>query len=88
MIEVFSLQIVVRKFGKAAGVVIPKSILRKAGIALGDLVDLNFSRSRIIITAPERCVRSGWAEASAAIAAAGDDALIWPDFGNTEEQDR
>lgn len=29
--------------------------------------------------------RKGWAEASTAIAAAGDDALVWPEFANDDD---
>jgi hypothetical protein len=31
--------------------------------------------------------RTGWAEASQKIADAGDDALVWPEFGNDEDGD-
>ena len=34
----------------------------------------------------KRRPRAGWAEASRAIAAAGDDALVWPEFGNAEDE--
>lgn len=35
----------------------------------------------------KRCPRAGWAEASRKIAEAGDDALVWPEFGNAEDED-
>jgi antitoxin MazE len=34
---------------------------------------------------PIRAVREGWAEASRKIAAAGEDALIWPEFPNEDD---
>ncbi len=40
---------------------------------------------RIVISAPRRERREGWAEASRAIAEAEDDALIWPEFGNADD---
>jgi hypothetical protein len=29
--------------------------------------------------------REGWAEASKAIAKGGNDAIVWPEFGNTDD---
>jgi len=31
-------------------------------------------------------VRTGWAEASKALAAAEDDALVWPEFANIDDE--
>lgn len=36
----------------------------------------------IVIRKPRRNVRAGWAEANAALATSGDDALVWPQFPN------
>ncbi len=38
-----------------------------------------------IVLRPASAVRAGWAEDSARIAAAGDDALVWPEFANDED---
>lgn len=40
---------------------------------------------KTIFKEPEKVVREGWAEASQAIAAAGDDQLVWPEFANIED---
>jgi antitoxin MazE len=73
---------IIRKLGNSSGVIIPKSILAEIGIAAGDAVDLSLEDGRIAITSIKRRPREGWAEASRAIAEAGDDALVWPEFGN------
>jgi len=72
----------VRKLGNSAGVVIPKAMLAEIGLSPGDAVDLALEDGRIALTPAKRRPRQGWAEASQAIADAGEDALVWPEFGN------
>jgi antitoxin MazE len=72
----------IRKLGNSSGVIIPKSMLAEIGIATGDAVDLSLEDGRIAITPVKRRPREGWAEASRAIAEAGEDALVWPEFAN------
>jgi antitoxin MazE len=76
-----------RKVGNSSGIIIPKSILADVGIGIGDAVDITLEDDRIIMTPIKRRPRAGWAEASRAIAEAGDDALVWPEFGNIEDED-
>ena len=77
----------IRKLGNSSGVIIPKSMLAEVGLAAGDAVDLALEDSRIVITPQKKRPREGWAEASRAIAEAGDDALVWPEFANDEDAD-
>jgi antitoxin MazE len=77
----------VRKFGNSAGVIIPKSILAELGVAAGDAVDMTLEEGRIVVAPVKRVTRDGWAEASRAIAEAGDDAPVWPEFGNRGDDD-
>jgi len=72
----------VRKLGNSAGVVIPKAMLAEIGLSLGDAVDLVLEDGRIALTPIKKRPREGWAEASQAIADVGEDALVWPEFGN------
>jgi antitoxin MazE len=52
----------VRKLGNSSGVIIPKSLLAEAGVAVGDTLDLTLEEGRIVL-APVRCqARSGWDE--------------------------
>ena len=75
----------IRKLGNSSGVIIPKIMLAEIGVAAGDTVDLSLEDGRITIIPLKRRPREGWAEASRAIAEAGDDALVWPEFGNDED---
>ena len=78
---------VIRKLGNSSGVIIPKSMLAELGITTGDAVDLSLEDGRIAITPVRRRPREGWAEASRAIAEAGEDALVWPEFGNEADDE-
>jgi antitoxin MazE len=76
----------VRKLGNSSGVIIPKSLLDEAGVAAGDAVDMTLEHGRIVLAPIRPQTRAGWAQASKNIAEAGDDALVWPEFGNSEDE--
>jgi antitoxin MazE len=76
----------VRKLGNSSGVIIPKSLLRDLGVADGDPVEMTLEAGRILLVPIKRRARSGWAEASQRIAEVHDDALVWPEFGNAEDE--
>lgn len=76
------MQSAVKKFGNSAGIIIPKPVLSQIGAEPGDKLDLRVEDGSIIISKSRRHPREGWAESAAAIAAAGDDKLVWPEFGN------
>jgi antitoxin MazE len=48
---------------------------------------MEIENNAIVIRKPQKKARDGWSEASKAIAAAGDDALVWPDFANEGDQE-
>ncbi len=81
------MQTAVRKLGNSAGVIIPKSVLAELGLSAGDAVDLRLENGHLILAPVRQTNRAGWADASRAIAAAGDDALVWPAFGNAGDAD-
>jgi len=70
----------IRKMGNSQGVIIPKPLLAQVG--LHDEADMVVEKDCIVLRRPRAKVREGWAEASQRIAAAGDDALAWPEFAN------
>ena len=70
----------IRKMGNSRGVIIPKLLLAEVG--LEDEVEIVIEDGAIVLRRPQRKARDGWAEASRAITAASDDALVWPEFGN------
>lgn len=76
------MQTTVRKLGNSAGVIIPKAVLAELGLAAGDAVDCRLEDGRLVLAPVRHGPRAGWAEASAQIAKAGDDALAWPEFAN------
>jgi len=76
----------VRKLGNSSGVIIPKSVLEEAGVSVGDTVDLTLEDGRIVLAPLRERPRTGWAEASKALAAAEDDALVWPEFANIDDE--
>jgi antitoxin MazE len=75
----------IRKMGNSQGVLIPKPFLAQTGLDMGE-VDIEIERNAIVIRKPAKKARHGWAEASKAIAAAGDDGLVWPEFGNDNDK--
>lgn len=79
------MKITIRKMGNSQGVIIPKPILAQVG--LDDEAEMSIERGTIVLRRPRKGVREGWAEASKAIAASGDDALVWPEFGNAQDSE-
>ena len=77
----------VRKMGNSSGIIIPKLILTQIGIETGDDLDLSLDEDRIVLSPVKRHPRSGWADASKRVAEAGDDVLVWPEFGNAGDAD-
>jgi antitoxin MazE len=71
----------IRKMGNSQGVLIPKPFLAQTGMGVGE-VDIEIESDAIVIRKPAKKVRHGWADASKAIAAAGEDGLVWPEFAN------
>jgi len=71
-----------RKMGNSAGMIVPKAILSELGSEVGQAFEIAVENGRIVAAPVRRAVRAGWAESAAAIAAAGDGGLVWPEFGN------
>jgi len=81
------MQTAVRKLGNSAGVIIPKAVLAELGLSAGDAVDMRLEDGNLVLAPVRRPRRAGWTEASRAIAASGDDALVWAEFGNAGDAD-
>lgn len=73
-----------RKLGNSRGVLIPAALL--AACEIKDEIELRLENGRIVIE-PFRPARTGWAEAAAEIVALGEDARIWPEFGNDGDKE-
>lgn len=46
---------------------------------------MEVEQDAVVLRKPQGAARQGWAEASKALAASGDDALIWPEFPNEDD---
>lgn len=76
-----------RKLGNSSAVIIPKPILKQIGLEAGDDLDMSLDENRIVLMPAKRHPRAGWEKAAKSIAASGDDALVWPEFGNMDDKD-
>lgn len=74
---------VLHRIGNSRGVILPKALLAQLGLT--NEVDMEIEQNAIVIRKPNRTPREGWADQSKAIAAAGDDALVWPEFANEDD---
>jgi antitoxin MazE len=77
------MRIPIRRIGKSKGLTFPTSL--SAQIGLQDEADVSVEDGVIVVRVPASPVRAGWAEASKALAAVGDDALVMPQFVNQDE---
>jgi antitoxin MazE len=87
LVQVVAMRAPVRKMGNSSGVILPKPILTQLGVEAGDDLDLSLDDGRIVLVRVKRHPRAGWADAAKRIAEAGDDALVWPEFGNASDAD-
>lgn len=69
-----------RQMGNSQGVLIPQAVIAQLGITKE--LEMTVENNTIVLRKPEKPVREGWASASQALAAAGDDGLTWPEFAN------
>lgn len=76
----------VRKMGNSSGVIIPKPLLVEIGAKAGDEVELVVEQGRLVLTPLVGRPRAGWADDARRLAAEGDDALVWPEFGNEGDE--
>lgn len=73
----------ISKVGTSVGVIIPRYIATEGGFTKGSPVNIEFLNNQIIISKPEN-KREGWAAAFAKYAKEGEDAMLLPDFLDTE----
>lgn len=78
------MRIPIRRIGNSRGIIIPTSLLEIAGLELE--AEVSFQDGALIVKAPDRVVREGWAQASADLARQADDGLVMPDLGNEDDE--
>ena len=81
------MKIAIRRMGNSQGVIIPNALLAEIGAKTGDALDMKVERGKIVIAPFKRKARHGWAEASKALADAGQGAQVWPEFGKEGHSD-
>jgi antitoxin MazE len=69
--------------GNSQGVLIPKPVLAQLG--LESEVEMEVENDAIVLRRPRHKAREGWAEASQALAASADDALVMGEFANVDD---
>lgn len=79
------MEVTIRKMGNSQGVLIPKPILAQLG--LEGAADLQVREGVIEIRPIRRNPREGWSEDARSVAAAGDDALAWPELPNAGDNE-
>lgn len=79
------MEIAIRTIGNSKGVVLPKPLLAQAGLEDQTTAKIMVENGSIVLSKPAKAVRAGWAEAAAAVAAKGGDALLMGEFGNVED---
>lgn len=77
------MEVAIRKMGNSQGILIPKPIL--AQLRLEGRADLQVRDGVIEIRPLHKPPRAGWAADSQRLAAAGEDALVWPEFANADD---
>ena len=77
------MKVAIRRMGNSQGVLIPKPLLVQVG--LDREAEMVVEKGSIVLRRPQEKAREGWAEASRKIAEAGDDKLVWPEFGNESD---
>jgi antitoxin MazE len=75
----------IRRLGNSHGVLIPKPLLQQAGLV--DRAEMFVEGEMLVLRRPKPAPRSGWAEASRKMAAAGGDVLVLPEFANEADAD-
>ncbi len=78
------MEVAIRKMGNSQGVLIPKPILAQLG--LEGTVDLQVRDGVIEIRPLRRNPRDGWAADAQCVAEASDDAPVWPEVANADDE--
>ncbi len=76
----------ISQVGTSVGVIIPRFIATEGGFSKGSSVNIEFKNDQIIISKPI-AKREGWAEAFAKYAKEGEDAMLLPDYLDSEAVD-
>lgn len=76
----------ISQVGTSVGIIIPRYIATEGGFSKGSPVNIELKNEQIIISKP-KSKREGWAAAFAHYAKEGEDAMLLPDYLDTEAVD-
>lgn len=79
------MRIVIRRVGNSKGIIIPAAMLAQVG--LESEAEVTVVDGALVVRAPAKLVRAGWAAASKAIAESGDDMLVLPEMPNEGDEE-
>ena len=81
------MEIAIRHIGNSKGVVIPKPLLAQAGLEGETTALIQVENGSIVLSRSSKPLRTGWAEAAAAVSAHGEGDLMMGEFGNADDAD-
>ena len=81
------MEIAIRNIGNGEGVVIPKPLLAKAGMEGESTVLIQVENGSIVLTKSSKTLRTGWAEAAAAVSSHAEGDLIMGEFRSADDLD-
>ena len=81
------MEIAIRNIGNSKGVVLPKPFLAQVGLDGQATAIIEVENGTIVLRKPTKKVRSGWAQAAAAVSAKGEDARLLGEFGNLDDEE-
>ena len=79
------MDIAIRNIGNSKGVVLPKPLLAQVGLDDAAVAQVSVEDGAIVLRAPSRPPRTGWAAAAQAVAQQGEDDLLLGEFGNADD---
>ena len=81
------MEIAIRNIGNSKGVVLPKPLLAQADLEGETTALIQVENGSIVLSKSSKPLRTGWAEAAAAVSAHGEGDLMMGEFGNADDAD-
>jgi antitoxin MazE len=78
------MRVTIHRIGNSQGVILPKPLLAQIGLTGGE-AEMTVEQDAIVLRRPKKRARRGWSEDAKAVALAGSDALVWPEFSNEND---
>lgn len=81
------MEIAIRNIGNSKGVVLPKPLLAQTDLEGETTALIQVENGSIVLSKSSKPLRTGWAEAAAAVSAHGEGDLMMGEFGNADDAD-